>query len=142
MTVHSHTEQPPQIAQTLEVGAHRFRADVSAELFGESSAPSPHDYFDASLAACKTLTAHWFARMNGLALERVEVEIERDTREERKGRYVLKLHIAFHGALSDEDKQRLYTAVAKCPVHKLMTTTEVEIQTAPLVFGEPPPPST
>jgi putative redox protein len=127
MTVHSQTEQPPRIAQSIRVGNHSLRADVSAELFGEDSAPSPHDYFDASLAACKTLTAHWFAKKNGMALERVEVDIERDTREERKGRYVLKLRIAFFGALSDEEKQRLYAAIAKCPLHKLMTTTEVEI---------------
>ena len=127
MTVHSHTEQPPRIAQVLRLGEHSLRADVSPELYGDASAPGPHDYFDASLAACKTLTAHWFARKNGMALERVEVDIERDDREERKGRYVLKLRIAFFGALSDEERQRLYAAVAKCPVHKLMTTTEVEI---------------
>jgi putative redox protein len=133
MTVHSETEAPPAIAQTIRVGNHTFRADVSEELFGTGSAPSPHDYFDASLAACKTLTAHWFAKKNGIALERVEIEIERDTREERKGRYGLKLKLGFFGEnLSDEDKTRIHAAVAKCPVHKLMTTTEVEIETVPL----------
>ena len=45
---------------------------------GEDSAPSAHDYFDASLAACKALTAVWFARRNGIPLERVESHVERD----------------------------------------------------------------
>jgi putative redox protein len=40
--------------------------------------------------------------------------------------------LAFHGPLTGEQKQRLYAAVEKCPVHKLMTTTEVVIETAPL----------
>jgi putative redox protein len=133
MTVHSETQTPPAIAQTIRVGNHTFRADVSEDLFGQDSAPSPHDYFDASLAACKTLTAHWFAKKNGLALERVEVEIERDASEERKGRYGLKLRLGFFGEkLSDEDKARIHAAVARCPVHKLMTTTDVEITTEPL----------
>jgi putative redox protein len=132
MTVHSETENPPAIAQLMRVGNHSMRADVSAAIYGADSAPSPHDYFDASLAACKTLTAHWYAQKNGLALERVEIDVERDDREERKGRYVLKLRMAFHGNLTAEEKERLYAAVARCPVHKLMTSTEVEIETAPL----------
>jgi len=37
-----------------------------------------------------------------------------------------------HSALTDEQRTRLYAAVAKCPVSKLMTTADVVIETAPL----------
>jgi putative redox protein len=126
------TETPKAFPQTLHARAHTFRADVPAAAGGTDSAPEPHDYFDAALAACKSLTATWYAKKNGIALERVESHVERDDREERSGKYKLRVKLAFHGPLSDADRERLYNAVAKCPIHKLMTTTEVTVETAPL----------
>lgn len=126
------TEAPNGFAQTIRVGRHEFRADVGASLGSDDSAPDAHDYFDASLAACKALTATWYARRKGIALERVTVETQRNDSDERAGKYVLKVKVGFHGNLSDEDKKRLYDAIARCPVHRLMTTTEVVIETAPL----------
>jgi putative redox protein len=99
------TETPNTLPQTLHVRAHTLRADLAASDGGTDSAPGPHDYFDAALAACKALTATWYARKHSLPLERVETHVERD-------------------------------AVGKCPIHKLMTTTDVIVETAPL--GETP----
>ncbi len=132
MTIHSQTEKPGVFRQVLSTGTHTLHADVAPALGGQDSAPGPHDYFDAALAACKALTATWYAKRHGLALERVETQVERDDSRERQGTYVLKVKLAFHGALSPEDTQRLYTAVAQCPIHKLMTTATVEIATEPL----------
>ncbi|PTL80527.1 OsmC family protein [Vitiosangium sp. GDMCC 1.1324] len=132
MTIESKTEQSGAFRQVLHAGTHTFHADVAPALGGQDSAPGPHEYFDASLAACKALTATWYAKKHGIALERVETHVERDDSRERQGFYSLRVKLAFHGALSAEDKQRLYAAVAQCPVHKLMTSTEVEIVTEPL----------
>lgn len=124
------TEQPNTFPQVLHTRSHTFRADVGEASGGSDSAPGPHDYFDAALASCKALTATWYARKNGIALERVETHIERDDSEERKGKYVLKVRVAFHGPISEEDRTRLHAAVARCPIHKLMTATDVVIETA------------
>jgi len=132
------TERPNEFPQILHVRSHTLRADVTQSSGGTDSAPGPHDYFDAALVACKTLTATWYARKNGIALERVEAHVERDDKEERNGKYVLRLSVAFHGALTEEERGRLYAAVAKCPIHKLMTTTDVVIETAPLLSTPPP----
>lgn len=132
MTIESQTEQRGEFRQVLHVGEHTLHADVSAAQGGQSSAPSPHDYFDASLAACKALTATWYAKKHGMALERVETHVERDDSRERQGTYSLRVKLAFHGELTQEEKQRLYAAVAHCPIHKLMTSTDVEIVTEPL----------
>lgn len=132
MTIDCETEQPREFPQVLRVREHTLRADVTEEVGSHDSAPGPHDYFDAALVACKTLTAVWYAKKHGIALERVEAHVDRDDGEERKGRYVLKVRVAFHGAITDAERARLYTAVAHCPIHKLMTTTEVVIETAPL----------
>ncbi|MBX3198900.1 MAG: OsmC family protein [Labilithrix sp.] len=127
------TETPNEYPQTLRVRAHTFRADLDEAGGSHDEAPDPHDYFDASLAACKALTATWYAKRNGIPLERVESHVERDASEERKGKYVLRVGLAFHGAeLTDEQRKRLYDVVARCPVHKLMASTEIVIETAPL----------
>lgn len=126
------TERPNEARVELHVREHVFHADLMPDSFGADSAPGPHDYFDAALAACKTLTAFWYARKNGIPLERVESHVERDASQEREGVYGLSVRLAFHGPLTEEQRERLYRAVGKCPVHKLMTTTEVRIETAPL----------
>ena len=126
------TEKPSSFPQVLHVRNHTFRADVNEASGSLDSAPGPHDYFDAALAACKTLTATWYARSKGIALERVEAHVERDDKEERNGKYVLKVRLALHGKMTDEERAKIYAAVGRCPIHKLMTTTDVVIETAPL----------
>ena len=130
--IHAVTEVPNSFPQTIQIRKHTLRADVLENLGSTDSAPGAHDYFDAALAACKTLTATWYARKNQIPLERVEAFTERDDSEERKGKYVLKVRLEFHGPLSAEQRTRIYNAVSACPVHKLMTTSEVVIETAPL----------
>ena len=132
MSIAARTVDSGKFRQVLEVDGHTFQADVTPALGGEGTAPGPHELFDASLAACKALTAHWYAKKNGIALERVETKIERDDSKERQGTYVLRVRIAFFGALTDAEKHKLYDVVARCPVHKLMTSSTVEIETAPL----------
>jgi putative redox protein len=125
------TERPNEYPQRIRVREHTLHADVGAALGGTDSAPDPHDYFDAALVACKTLTATWYAKQHGIPLERVEAHVERDDSKERQGTYVLEVRVAFHGPLTEEQRTKLYNAVARCPIHKLMTTTDVQIETAP-----------
>ncbi len=123
------TERAGEFPQILHVRAHTLYADVGAEDGSNDAAPGPHDYFDAALASCKALTATWYARRKSIPLERVETHVERDDADERKGVYRLRVRVAFHGALlTDEHRAALHAAVAKCPIHKLMTTTEVQIE--------------
>lgn len=131
-TIACETETAGAYPQTLRVRKHVFRADTAEAAGGSDSAPGPHDYFDAALAACKALTATWYAKQKGMALERVDVQVGRDDAEERVGKYRLHVKLEFFGALSDDERKRLHAAVARCPVHKLMTSTEVLIETAPL----------
>jgi putative redox protein len=122
MPVRSQTESPPNFRQVVTVDAHTLHADVSG-----GGDPSPHDYFDVALATCKALTASVYAKTKGIALERVTVEVARDDSQERQGTYVLTVKLGFEGGLSEADKQRLHEVVQRCPIHKLMTTTTVEI---------------
>lgn len=128
-TVDCETLQPDQFPQTLRTRTHQFAADVGPEAGSTDSAPGPHDYFDAALAACKTLTATWYARRHAIPLERVESHVERDASQERAGVYRLRVRVAFHGPLTDEQRAALHRAVSACPIHKLMTTSDVQIET-------------
>src|SRR5256885_12172617 len=98
-TIRCATETPNAFPVKLDVRAHTFRSDVGPGSGSEDSAPGPHDYFDGALAACKALTAVWYARKHQMPLERVETRVERNDAEERRGKYVLKVHLAFHGPL-------------------------------------------
>lgn len=136
MTIDAETETPNEYGQLIHVRTHTLHTDVAVEGGGHDTGPDAHEYFDASLIACKTLTAMWYAKRNKMPLERVEAHVDRDASQERAGKYTLKVRIAFHGSeLTAEQKQKLYTAVLHCPVHKLMTTTDVIIETAPLENG-------
>ncbi|MGE0789556.1 MAG: OsmC family protein [Sandaracinaceae bacterium] len=126
------SERENEFPQVISVRDHTLRADVGPELGGEDSAPDAHDYFDSALAACKSLTAVWYAKRKNIPLERVRSHVERDASEERKGTYKLKVRLELEGPMTDEQRKMIYDAVARCPVHKLMTTTTVEIETEPL----------
>lgn len=128
-TIDCETEQTGKFPQRLQVRSHTLRADVMPSAGGTDSAPGPHDYFDAALASCKALTAVWYAKQKHIPLERVESHVERDDSEERHGVYKLRVRLVFHGPLTDEQRASLSRAVSACPIHKLMTSTDVQIET-------------
>jgi putative redox protein len=113
----------------IEIGAHTLHTDVSEELGGTDAAPDPHDYFDAALGACKALTLSLFAKQRGIPLESVDVQLNRDNSDERKGVYRLNVELDLIGPLDDAQREQLLRIADKCPIHKLMTSTEVEITT-------------
>ncbi|MCW4151826.1 OsmC family protein [Halomonas sp. 18H] len=103
--------------------------DVPEAYGGDGQAPDPHDYFDLSLGACKAITAQMYARRKEWPLEGVEVMVVRDERDETRGIYRLDVIMSFQGDLDDAQRQRLEEISHKCPIHRLMTTSEVQINT-------------
>lgn len=115
---------------TVRVRTHTFMTDVDAVTGGSDSAPSAHDYFDSALAACKALTAIWYAKRKHIPLERVAAHVERDDSEERKGVYKLRVRVELIGAaMTPEQHADVQRAIGGCPIHKLMATTDVQIET-------------
>ena len=129
--VRSATVTPNEFPQRIEVRKYTLAADVEAH----DTAPNPHDYFDTALATCKSLTAHWYAERHKIPLERVETQVERDDTGERTGLYKLRVTVTFHGPMTEEQRAALHRAIAACPIHKLMTTTEVAIEMVPGAIG-------
>lgn len=117
------------LQQQIEIGSHQLLGDVSPELGGDGVGPDPHDLFDASLGTCKAMTLLLYARQRGLPLEGIDVSVERDDSEERQGNYRLIVELSLKGPLDDAQRQQLLRVADKCPIHKLMTTTDIQVQT-------------
>ena len=106
--------------------------DVPEAFGGEGTAPDPHDYFDLSLGACKAITAQMYARRKEWPLKRVSVTVNRDDSDERHGTYRLEVLMTFHGIDDPAQRARLEEISHKCPIHRLMTSSTVEVTTRTL----------
>lgn len=75
------------------------------------------------------MTLLLYARQRGLPLEGIDVHVERDDSEERQGNYRLIVDLALKGSLDETQRQQLLRVADKCPIHKLMTTTDIQVET-------------
>lgn len=114
--------------QLLQIDQHELVAD--ARLDSETDGgPNPHDLYDAALGACKAITLLMYAEQARIPLEDVHITIDRDSSEERAGKYQLQVGLTLVGNLDSTQKERLEKVAAKCPVHKLMTDVTTMITT-------------
>ncbi|TFF03884.1 OsmC family peroxiredoxin [Pseudomonas sp. BCA14] len=129
MPVIVNTLNTDNFRHSLNIDNHELFTDLPKSLGGDNSAPSPHDYFDAALASCKALTLKLYAQKKGIPLTGVTVEVTHDASEEQKGKYQLNVKLTLKGVLTDEQRNELHRVADHCPVHKLMTTAEINIDT-------------
>lgn len=129
MTIKAIRDQSLPMRHIVHVRNHLISADGALEEGGSDAGPSPHDLYDAALAACKALTVVWYAKRKGFPLEQVETTTERDASAERQGVYRLAVTLRMSGDLSEAQRQELLAAAGKCPVHKLMTAVTTEVTT-------------
>src|SRR5690606_15695522 len=114
--------------QLLQIDQHELIAD--ARLNAETdSGPNPHDLYDAALAACKAITLLMYAEQARIPLDDVQITVDRDSSEERSGKYHLQVGLVLNGKFDATQKDRLEKVAEKCPVHKLMTTSVTTITT-------------
>lgn len=117
------------LQRQIEIGSHQLLGDVSPELGGVGAGTDPHDLFDAALGTCKAMTLLIYARQRGLPLAGIDVNVERDDSEERAGNYRLIVELSLKGPLDDTQRQQLLRIADKCPIHKLMTSTDIQVET-------------
>ena len=129
MTVTVNTLSHDNFRHSVMIDDHEVFTDLPASMGGESSAPSPHDYFDAALGACKALTLKLYAQKKDIPLTGVTVEVKHDASAEQQGKYALHVKLTLKGVLTDAQRDELHHVADKCPVHKLMTTADVSIET-------------
>ena len=118
-----------KMKHTVTVRQHSLVVDEPESNGGGDSGPTPHELYDSALGACKALTTLWYAKRKQIPVEGIEVSVDRDDSEERKGIYRLRVTLALTGPLTDEQRQELLSVSLKCPVHRLMTQVTTEIET-------------
>lgn len=127
-TVKKDNSHDSAMRQRVDINGHELYFDVPQAYGGTNSAPSPHDYVDAALLACKALTIRIVANHKNIPLTDVNIALKSDPSQERKGRYTMDLEIELIGDLNDEQRETLFQAAEKCPVGKLLDgAVKVEI---------------
>ncbi|WP_136254522.1 OsmC family protein [Onishia niordana] len=130
MTITVISQRDGRLRQKVELeGFEDLYVDAPKVAGGDNSAPDPHDYFDLSLAACKAITAQMYAYRKGWPLSGVTVWVVRDERDERHGVYRLDVILRFEGIDDESQLTRLTEISDRCPIHRLMTASTVEITT-------------
>ena len=119
---------PKGSAHRISIRGHETVADMSAP-DGHDAGPDPHDLYAAALGACKAMTMLWYAQRHAIPVEDIHVGVVRDNSQERQGVYKLTTRIAIAGPMSDEQHDTLIAVAAKCPLHKLMSEVETQIET-------------
>jgi putative redox protein len=118
-----------KMKHVVRVRQHQFAIDEPPANGGEDAGVTPHDLYDSALGACKAMTVLWYAQRKQIPLEDIEVTVERDDSQERKGVYRLRTVLSLGGPLTDAQRQELLAVAGKCPVHKLMTQAATEVVT-------------
>jgi putative redox protein len=128
-----------KMRHVVSLRQHQISVDEPPANGGEDLGPTPHDLYDSALGACKAMTVLWYANRKGIPLQDVQVGVERDDSQERKGLYKLAVTLALGGPLSEAQRQELLAVARKCPVHKLMAEVTTEITTELAGDAAPPP---
>ena len=130
--------------QRVRAGNHRFLADEPLSVGGDDSGPNPYDMLLAALGACTAMTLRLYAERKGLALDRVAVGLTHDrihaedcaaceTQQSMVDR--ISRSIRLEGQFDEAERARLLEIADKCPVHRLLTSAEVFIDTAEAPHG-------
>ncbi|ALM84824.1 OsmC family protein [Bordetella sp. N] len=126
MTIHIRQNALQGLQFTATANDHDLPIDMPPP---QGDGPDPHDFFDTALGACKALTVTLYAQRKGIPLLSIDVDVQRDDADEKKGVYRLKAVLKLTGELTDEQREELLSVAGRCPIHKLMTQTDVQVST-------------
>jgi putative redox protein len=99
-------------------GAHELIVDEPRDRGGTDTGPRPTQLLAASLAGCTAITIEMYADRKGWDVGALEVDVEMEYEREVPSSFLVSLTLPEE--LSDEQRRRLLTIAAKCPVHRVI----------------------
>ena len=115
----------------VEAGPHRFVLDEPPEAGGGGEGPTPYDMLASALGGCTVMTLHFYAQREKLPLEGVDVKVTHDRQYAKdcadcatQSGYIhrFRVEIALLGPLTEEQRQKLFSIAARCPVAKTLSS--------------------
>lgn len=119
-TVHAAIENLPYTV-TLLGGEHQWLADEPADLGGANAGPTPGQLLLSSLGACTAITLKMYANRKEWPLEKVDIELILNPDGKPTSGTDIQRRLTLHGALDDDQKERLLQIANACPIHKLLS---------------------
>jgi len=108
-----------KLQHDLEVRQHHLTADEPRDQGGDDDGPNPQELLAASLASCSAITMEMYAERKGWDIGDVEVEVDYEPAQ-RGSPTRFELIVKLPKELPEEQRERLMTIVAKCPVHRTL----------------------
>lgn len=110
---------------------HQVTADEPQSAGGDDFGPNPYDLVLASLAACTAMTVRWYAYRKQIDLTGCEVTLEYDRihakdcqecdqADPMKRIERIKRTVEISGRFTAEEKEKLKSIPAKCPVSRTL----------------------
>lgn len=106
----------------LNGGQHTIISDEPEKLGGKDEGMSPTELLAASLTSCSCITMKMYADRKGWSLEQLKVDV-RVRLDIKTGDCTIEKTVYITGAVSEDDKSRLFKIASACPVHKLLART-------------------
>lgn len=127
-SAHAQSSGTPYRVNLSNPQGHEWHADEPVDKGGADSAPNPMQIVLSALAACTTVTLQMYADRKQWPLTGVDVDVQLNPNGSPASGNLIERRISLHGALNDEQRQRLLQIAQACPVHKLLEG-EVHIPT-------------
>jgi putative redox protein len=119
----------------VTAGPHAWVMDEPPSAGGGGEGPTPYDMLAAALGGCTSMTLHYFAKREKIALEGVEVTVRHDREHAADcadclttSGYIhrFRVEIKLDGYLTEGDRQKLLAIAKRCPVAKVLSS-EIKI---------------
>ena len=110
----------------VQIREHRLIADETEEDGGGDRGPRPTELLAAALASCTAITIEMYANRKEWELGEVQVTVDFTSgTSDAPPRFTVEIGIP--AQLTDEQSERILTIAHKCPVHRALLASEVEI---------------
>jgi uncharacterized OsmC-like protein len=125
-----------QFTQCLIAGTHAYYADEPEDQDGDDLGPDPYELLLWALGACTSMTLMMYARRQGWDLRDVRVHLHHERVHEQDGEHPddpnsrldrVERVIALEGDLNAEQRRRLLSIAARCPVHRTLQNRPVVV---------------
>lgn len=111
--------QPTSYQTQFSNGEFASVADSTFDKGGGNLGFRPHELLEAALASCMNMSLRMYAEKHDIAPPDVSVVVALDRSDPDKS--LFEYSVQFRGEISESDKDRLLSALAKCPVRKTLS---------------------